>query len=274
MPNGIELVRLRNPQAPIALPKTAKMKRMSGTPSPRLRHERLLRRAAASAEVDENRHARWMSPDRPVRPTSTARILALVALAGLVLGITAQLLRQMGGPVMDLGAATAPWLTVGFLLAFWTTWRRDALREASGLGVATMAVYLFVWLLAFHATFAIRESVTLAAAWREAAPWFLLAGPVSVVLGVAASVAQKRGVAGDVCLALPIAWSMPEIADNSKQGWSYALVVALPTAALALMPVIAVARRKVRLVLVVVAWALFAIMGLALLPVLRNYIHS
>jgi hypothetical protein len=215
-----------------------------------------------------------MSPDRPSRPTSIARNLALVALAGLVLGITAQLLRQIGGPVMALGAATAPWLTVGFLLALWTTRRSTSLPEASGLGVATMAVYLFVWLLSYHATFAIRESVTQAAAWREAAPWFLLAGPVSVVLGVAAAVAHKRGVVGDACLALPIAWSMPEIADNSKQGWSYAVVVALPTAALALMPLLAVGKREVRLVRVVVACGLFAIVGLALLPVMRNYIHS
>jgi hypothetical protein len=214
-----------------------------------------------------------MSPDRPARPTSIARNLALVALAGLVLGITAQLLRQIGGPVMALGAATAPWLTVGFLLALWTTRRNTSLPEASGLGVATMALYLFVWLLSYHATFAIRESVTQAAAWREAAPWLLLAGPVSVVLGVAAAVAHKPGVVGDVCLALPIAWSMPEIAGNSKQGW-YALVVALPTAALALMPVLAVVRREVRLVRVVVACGLFAIVGLALLPVVRNYIYS
>ncbi|MPZ90499.1 MAG: hypothetical protein GEU68_02530 [Actinobacteria bacterium] len=101
-----------------------------------------------------------MSPDRPARPSSTARILALGALAGLVLGITAQFLRQIGGPVMALGGATASWLTLGFLFAIWARRRSTSLRAASGLGIATMAPYLFVWLLSYHATFAIRESVT------------------------------------------------------------------------------------------------------------------
>jgi hypothetical protein len=244
-------------------------------PSLRLRHkERLLRRAAAPTEVNENGHARGMSPDRPARPSSTARILALGALAGLVLGITAQFLRQIGAPVMALGAATASWLTLGFLFALWATRRSTSLRAASGLGIATMAVYLFVWLLSYHATFAIRESVTLADGWREAAPWLLLAGPVSVVLGVAAAVAHKRGLVGDVCLALPIAWSTPEVVALSREGWSYAVVVALPTAALALLPLLAVGRREVRLIRVVVVCGLFAIVGLALLPVARNYIPS
>jgi hypothetical protein len=200
--------------------------------------------------------------------------LALGALAGLVLGITAQFLRQIGAPVMSLGAATAPWLTLGFLFAIWATRQSTSLRAASGLGIATMAVYLFVWLLSYHATFAIRESVTLADGWREAAPWLLLAGPVGVVLGVAAAVAHKRWLVGDVCLALPIAWSTPEVVAFSREGWSYAVVVALPTAALALLPLLAVGRREVRLIRVVVACGLLAIVGMALLPVVRNYIPS
>lgn len=215
-----------------------------------------------------------MSRDRPARPGSTARILALVASAGLVLGITAQFLRQVQGPLMALGGATAPWLTVGFVLAVWAVRRSTSLRSGSGLGVATTAVYLFVWLFSYHASFAIRESVTQAAAWREAAPWLLLAGPVCVVLGVAAALAHKSGIVGDVCLTLPFAWSMSEITANLKQGWSYALVVALPTATLALLPLVAVGRREVRLFRVIGACAFFGAMGLGLLPVVRNLIHS
>jgi hypothetical protein len=95
-----------------------------------------------------------------------------------------------------------------------------------------------------------------------------------VVLGVAAAVAHKSGIVGDVSLPLPIAWSIPEITANFRQGWSYAVVVAIPTATVALLPFVAVGSREVRLVRVVVACALFAIVGLALLPVVRNYIHS
>jgi hypothetical protein len=79
---------------------------------------------------------------------------------------------------------------------------------------------------------------------------------------------------GDVCLALPIAWSTPEVVALSREGWSYAVVVALPTAALALLPLLAVGRREVRLIRVVVVCGLFAIVGLAILPVARNYIPS
>ncbi len=175
---------------------------------------------------------------------------------------------------MVLGAATAPWLTIGFVLAVWATRRSTSLKSGGGLGVSTTAVYLFVWLATYHATFAIRESVTQAAAWREAAPWLLLAGPAVLVLGVAAAAAHKSGIMGDVSLALPIAWSMPEITANLRPGWSYTAIVAIPTAALALLPLVAVDRREVRLVRLVVAWALLGVTGLELLPVLRSLIHS
>lgn len=137
-----------------------------------------------------------------------------------------------------------------------------------------MAIYLFVWLLTYHATFAIRESVTLAPAWREAAPWLLLAGPVCVVLGISGSVAHKSGILGDVCLTFPIAWSIPEFTQNLKEGWLYASVVALPAAALALSPLLTVGRRDVRFIRVVIAYGLFGVVSMGVLPVVRNQIHS
>lgn len=215
-----------------------------------------------------------MSADPQDCLTATTRALRLVALAGLVLGITAQLLRQIQGPGMALRAATAPWLTIGFLCALWTTRLSPSLRVTVRLGIATMAVYLAVWLLAYHATFAVRESVGFAAGWREAAPWLVVAMPTSLVLGIAAATANKGGVLGDICLALPIAWSMPEIITNTNQGWSYALVVSLPTALLAVAALLAVGRRNVNLLRVVFACGLFALAGLAFLPVLRNLVHS
>jgi hypothetical protein len=63
---------------------------------------------------------------------------------------------------------------------------------------------------------------------------------------------------------------MPEMPANSKQGWWYEVVVALPTAALALFPVVAIKRREVSLTRVVVACGLFAIVGVALFPIVRN----
>ena len=202
-----------------------------------------------------------------------SRSLGLVGVAGLVLGVTAQLLRQIQGPLMALGAATAPWLTVGFFFAVWTTRRRTSLRAVRALGVATMAMYLVAWLLSYHTTFAIRESVALAAGWREAAPWLILAMPTCVVLGITAAAANNAGVLGDTCLALPIAWSMPEIVSNVGDGRSHALVVALPTIAAAIS-IVWVAQREVKLLRVTVAVLLFAMAGFSLVPVIRSFIHS
>jgi hypothetical protein len=135
-------------------------------------------------------------------------------------------------------------------------------------------LYLVGWIVSYHLTFAIRESVALAAGWREAAVWLFLAGPVSVVLGVAATLAHERGVVGDICVVLPIAWSTPEVVDYVIQGWSYALVVAVPTAVLALTPLIAIGGRNVRAGRVVVAGVAFALVGLAALPLARLYIPT
>jgi hypothetical protein len=214
-----------------------------------------------------------MSP-AVARTSSTAPRLALVPLAGVLLGVLAQLLRQVEGSAMALGGATAPWLTIGFLIAVLASRQRDSFRAASGHGVATAAVYLLTWLASYHATFAIRESVTQAAAWREAAPWLLLAGPVSAALGVAAAVTHKEGALGDLCLALPVAWSMPEVLLFLWQGWVHVIVVALPTVILAFSPFLAVGRGDVKLLRVLLYCGLFGVVSLAVLPILRNLIHS
>lgn len=214
-----------------------------------------------------------MSPVAP-RPPSAALFLALVAVAGLILGISAQFLRQLDGPAMALGGATAPWLTFGFILAVWAGRQNDRSRSAIGYGIASITVYLLAWLFSYHATFAIREAATQASTWREATPWLLLVGPVSIVLGIAAAATHKHSTLGDVCLALPLAWSMPEIALYLREGWSYVIVVGLPTVVLVFLPLLAVGRGDVRLSRVLVASALFGVAGLAFLPVARNLIHS
>jgi hypothetical protein len=203
---------------------------------------------------------------------TSARALGIVAIAGLVLGFVAQLLRQVAEPVMAVGAATAPWLTIGFLAAIWATRTVSSRRKV--LGFAATLIYLVGWIVSYHVTFAIRESVPLAAGWREAAVWLLLAGPVSVVLGIAAALTHERGVLGDVSLALPVAWSTPEVVDYVIQGWSYAVVVGLPTVVLAVIPFVAIEDRNVKAGRVVVAGIVFAIVGLAALPLARLYIPT
>jgi hypothetical protein len=47
---------------------------------------------------------------------------------GAGLGLIAQVLRQVQGEAMQVGAATAPWLTIGFALAVWTARRGVAGR--------------------------------------------------------------------------------------------------------------------------------------------------
>jgi hypothetical protein len=124
-------------------------------------------------------------------------------------------------------------------------------------------------------TFSVRELIKLSDAWREAAPWLLLTGPASVILGIAAAASHRRDLIGDVCLALPIAWSTPEAVAYTTEGWTYAVIVAIPIAVLALLPLIAEGRRrKVRPLRVGIACCGLALGGVAMLPLVRNLIHS
>jgi hypothetical protein len=164
---------------------------------------------------------------------------------------------------------------MGFVLAVWATRRSGSLRNASVLGAETMAAYLLAWLLSYHGLFALRESVGLFAGWREALPWLVVAGPVCLVLGCVAALSHKSGILGDVCLALPIAWSLPEvIIDGLKRGWSYSATVAIPIAALAVFPLVTADRRDVSLVTVVLASVMLGGVALALVPIVLSQVHS
>lgn len=137
-----------------------------------------------------------------------------------------------------------------------------------------MAAYLLAWLLSYHGLFALRESVGLFAGWREALPWLVLAAPVCPVLGFVAALSHKSGILGDVCLALPIAWSLPEVIDSLAQGRSYSAIVGVPTVALALLPLVTVGRHDVSLVTVVFASAMLGWMALAFGPIVLSQVHS
>jgi hypothetical protein len=215
--------------------------------------------------------------DAAAEPPATSRtvdVQVAALLAGILLGLVAQVLRQIVGPFMDIGAATAPWVTVGFVIAVWATRRSDAGRTASAVGIGAMAAYLFAWLVSYHALFAVRESVGFAAAWREATPWLVAAGPACLILGSIAARSHKRGILGDVCLASPIAWSVPEIAYNVRQGSTGSAAVAAVIGALALLPLVLAAGRDVRLVRVALASVTLGAVALALTPVLLSQVHS
>ncbi|MGH2736568.1 MAG: hypothetical protein ACRDKZ_13390 [Actinomycetota bacterium] len=200
--------------------------------------------------------------------------LASMAAAGLLLGTVAQFLRQMRDPFMQLGAATAPWLTAGFVLTIWMTWPDTTRHAPWRRGIASMGLYLSGWLLSYHSVFAIRESVTAADAWREAAPFALLAVPTSFMLGAAASALNTSTIWRDLSLALPVVWSLPEIVTSAREGWAHAAAVALPTAALALFPLLWVRPDTRMLLRVAIAGTLFGAIGLLMLPVIRSYIHQ
>jgi hypothetical protein len=199
---------------------------------------------------------------------------AVALFTGVLLGLVAQVLRQISGPLMDIGAATAPWVTMGFVIAVWATRAAWPLRSAGRTGAGVMAAYLFAWLFAYHSLYAVRESVGFAAAWREAAPWLVVAGPAALVLGFVAARSHRRGLQGDACLASPIAWSLPEVIHSSQQGWSAGGTVAVVIAAVAFVPLVVAARRDVRLVRVALASALLGGVALALSPILLGQIHS
>ena len=214
-----------------------------------------------------------MAAARDPSPPKVVWIGASALSAGLLLGLSAQFLRQIDGPLTTLGGAIAPWLTVGFSVAVWAT-RGRTFRAGSGIAIATMAAYLVAWLFAYHATFAIREAATPAGAWREAAPWVLIAAPVSVVLGIVAAITHREGALGDAAVALPVAWSIPEIALFVTGGPPHVIVAALPTSLVALSPLLVVDRRDVKLVRVAAACVVFGVGAMVALPVARSLIHS
>jgi hypothetical protein len=100
------------------------------------------------------------------------------------------------------------------------------------------------------------------------------AGPACLILGFVAAFSRKRGILGDACLASPIAWSLPEVVDNLKQGWSVGATVAIPIAALAMLPTITAARRDVNLARVILACVVLGALAIAVSPIISSQIHS
>jgi hypothetical protein len=175
-------------------------------------------------------------------PASTASF-ALALLSGLAFGATAQYLRQKGGALASLGGATAPWITGGYLLSLRVA-RSKALVNGAVWAGAVLATYLLGWLFSYHAAYAIRESVSGAMAWNDARTFVVAVTPVCIVLGSIAAFSYREGVLGDLCLSLPLAWSLPEAYRAVGRGWTYVIAVTIPTIFVSILPFFVVRNRK------------------------------
>jgi hypothetical protein len=178
-----------------------------------------------------------------------ATALLTLALVGALIGAAAQLLRQGRGAVAALGASTAPWTSIGFLLAVRLVRARPFAERAVRGGMA-MGSYLVGWLVTYHGLFAVRESVGLEVGWQQARPWLAAAVPVSAGVGLVVAASREGGRISEVCLAAPIGWSLPEIVGGVDRGWAYAALVSLPAAFLASIPALAMVGRGFSLVVV------------------------
>lgn len=215
------------------------------------------------------------APEMTATLRSSAGLWVNAFLAGALLGVLAQFLRQAPGVLMSLGASTAPWVTVGFLLA--ASASRGALtpRKAIFVGTGTVAAYLLAWLVSYHLLFVLRESVPLAAGWREAVPWLVGAVPACPILGAVAALSHKPGILGDACLAAPIAWTLPEALGSLGQGWSVGSAVVIPVAVLAALLIrMAIAERRVHAITLLSAAVTLGTLAVALFPVVRSLIRS
>jgi len=196
-------------------------------------------------------------------------------LIGAILGVIAQFLRQAPGALMDLGASTSPWVNAGFLLSVFASRGAHTLRKAILVSAGTVAAYLYAWLVSYHLLFMLRESISLAAGWREAAPWLVAALPASLVLGTVAAVSHKHGLLGDLCLAAPFAWSLPEVTQALKTDWLTGVTLVIPIAVLIALLIHMVKEERPLGKVAVLATALtLGIMGIALYPVARSLIPS
>lgn len=182
-------------------------------------------------------------------------IIVTALLAGVLAGTIAQLLRQEVGPLAVLGGGTAAWLTIGLLLARPAARARPVL-DGTVWAASVAAAYLVAWLLAYCTVFAMRESGGFSAAWLHERLFMAAVTPTSVALGLVAALSLRRGRLGDACLAMPLAWSLPEVVRSLDQGWVYVSLVGLPTLALAVSAVLLARRRHLHVVAFVGALAL------------------
>jgi hypothetical protein len=170
-------------------------------------------------------------------------VLAITAIVGVVVGAVAQLLTSASGAVSALGASTAIWVTIGFVLVAGVA-KRWSGRDRLPWTCVVMAAYLYGWLLAYHAMYGLIKGPPVMTVWGESRLWVAAVAPACVGLGCLAVGSLRSGVAGDMCLAAPLAWSLPEAVRMISGGWSHGLLLAVPTLLVAAIPLAATRRRR------------------------------
>lgn len=179
----------------------------------------------------------------PVPSVGFPALIATSAAVGGVAGCIAQLLASSGEAVSPLGASTAPWVVVGFVLAL-TAARRRTERDLVPRMCVVSATYLYGWLFAYHLLYWAIQGPPGMTVWAESRYWVAAVAPACVILGVLAVGSLRRDVIGDVCLGVPIALSLPEAVGAAQHGWSQVLLFALPTLLVAVTPLIVVRGRR------------------------------
>jgi hypothetical protein len=206
-------------------------------------------------------------------------LLFLVLVIGACCGVLAQLIRQINGPLMTLGASTAPWITVGFLLAAFVSNKGKTPARSIIIGIVTTYFYLVMWLFFYHLLFILQENLLIEDGLWEAVPWLILALPVCPILGIIAAMVNKSGMIGDICLAIPIIWSLPEaligigtLKDGFIYGgWLNGFVIAIPVAILVTLLIrTTIAERRVNTATLLVTVVLLGILVVGLYPTAKS----
>ena len=193
---------------------------------------------------------------------SAWRAVTQAAVCGLAVGAVAQLLDQGSGAIHELGGGTAFWVTIGFVLTRLTAHAWTS-RDRAAWACVVAAAYLFAWLLAYHALYAILDHAPAVVVWEEARRFVAAVAPACVILGLVATASLREGLVGDICLALPLGWSLPAAASAAHQGWSYALVMTVPMLLAGLTPLLLARDRR---------WRGATVVGTALASVLVVYL--
>jgi hypothetical protein len=148
--------------------------------------------------------------DEPQTVIVERRFVA-AALGGALAGVAASLLRSVGPEWLSgLAGGIAVWVTIGFLLARTSRGLRDAVLVAG--------FYQATWLLVFYSSQRALIDGTTARIVRDALPWLVFLVPGACLVGLLAYTSLRRGLLGDACLALPLAWSTQEAIRELGRG--------------------------------------------------------
>lgn len=179
-----------------------------------------------------------------IATTATHRVIGLAVLAGAMLGALAKLLGLIDGPMMVLGQSVAVWMTTGFLIARLAASEEDS-TDGAVRASSAMAAYLGTWLLAYTLVYGIQDPGGFRAAWLNERVFFILLPATAGVVGLLVSASRRTGAIGDMALAAPLAWTVPEAIAMSLTGWQYALLAAVPSLFLGAVPLLTRGERRV-----------------------------